>query len=978
MRPPPRSRGRPRHAARLRDTEGTLTRAGAVTIFNGNENCRSTDAEADMRRAAGSFVLFLLPFLALAGPAEPATYHVAPNGSDTSPGTLAAPFGTLQHAADLVLPGDTVLVRAGTYHQVVTVSRSGTAGAEIVFAAYPGERPVLDGAGLLGSEWLGGIVHVLNAAHIRVRGLTLTNAGPGIQAAGILVEDSQHVTVEDNVTDDTTSSGIGVWNCEDVTLQDNEVIRACTTGIQEQISVGGTRGFRVVGNRIHDAGGTDNGGEGICLKDGSSDGVVRGNTVWNQPKKPGIYVDAWDKHTHDIEVDGNVVHDCTDGIGLASEMGGLLERVRVTNNVCYRNAYLGLVVANYGDSATHPMNDLRIVNNTFAGNGTSGWGGGLAVDSREARSVVVRNNVVSGHPSFGILVALAIPAGVVTVDHNLIDAFMGDVGEGETRGTDAVEAEPRFVDAAAHDYRLAADSPALDRGNPALAPSLDFDGVSRPQGSGIDLGAFERPAGPVTFTTTLFVPVVLRSEGRGGSYFTSELTLTNRGDGAASVRLDYTGVGGSPAGNATTSLGPRRQVVLPDAIAWLRSNGVPIPATGNAVGTLRATFGGLAAARDAAVLVRTTTPVPPAAPVGAAGLSYAGVRLEDLPSGPVFLGGLRSDASDRSNVAVQNAGAAGDGDATLRVTLVSGGASPGTTVATETVTLAPGGFFQLAVPDGFVGTARVERIAGSAPFYTYGVVNDNANSDGSFVAPVTVASLGGSERITLPVVVETAVFSTEVVVSNASDAARRVHLTLHTEELGDDGAGMTLDVPAGGQVSIPGFVAALRARGVQVPTPAVGPLLATADGDSTSGLFVGGRTGSPGGGGRYGLFCSGVPTGRAATGAVWLNGLQQTATTRTNLAVVNTGEEDGSTDVLLVEVWDGATGAKAGETTVEVGALRQVQVNALLTQVAPGTTQGYARVTRISGANPFVAYAVLNDGAVPGARSGDGAWVTSD
>ncbi len=931
-----------------------------------------------MRRAARSFVLLLLPFLALAGPAEPATWHVAPGGSDSSPGTLAAPFATLQHAADVVLPGDTVLVRAGTYHQVVTVSRSGTAGAEIVLAAYPGERPVLDGTGLLASEWLGGIVHVLNAAYIRVRGLTLTNAGPGIQAAGILVEDSQHVTVEENVTDDTTSSGIGVWGCEDVTLEDNEVIRACHGGIQEQVSVAGTRGFRVVGNRIHDAGGTENGGEGICLKDGSSEGVARGNAVWNQPAKFGIYVDAWDKHTRDIEVDGNVVHDCIDGIGLSSEMGGLLERIRVTNNLCWGNSLRGLTVGDYGGVTTHPMNDLWIVNNTFAGNGTSGWGGGIAVDNREARNVVVRNNVVSGHPSFGIIVALAIPAGTVTVDHNLIDAFMDDVAEGETRGTDAVEAEPRFVDAAAHDFRLAAGSPALDRGNPALAPAFDFDGVARPQGAGIDLGAFERPAGPVSYTTTLFVPVVLRSEGRGGSYFTSELTLTNRGSGAASVRFDYTGVGGSPIGSATTSLGPRRQVVLSDVISWLRSNGVSIPATGNAVGTLRATFSGLAAAHDGAVLVRTTTPVPPAAPVGAAGLSYAGVRLEDLPSGPVFLGGLRSDAPDRSNVAVQNAGAAVDGDATLRVTLVSGGASPGTTVATQDVTLAPGGFFQLAVPDGFLGTVRVERISGTAPFYAYGVVNDNANSDGSFVAPVTVASLGGSERITLPVVVEASVFTTEVVVANASETARRVHLTLHTEELGDAGAAMTLDVPAGGQVAIPDFVAALRARGVSVPTPAVGPLLATADGDSTSGLFVGGRTGSPGGGGRYGLFCSGIPTGLAATEAVWLNGLQQTATTRTNLAVVNTGEADGSTDVLLVEVWDGATGTKAGETTVEVGALRQVQVNALLTQVAPGTTQGYARVTRISGANPFVAYAVLNDGAVPGARSGDGAWVTSD
>jgi hypothetical protein len=931
-----------------------------------------------LRCASRAFFLLLSPLLALAGPAAPATYHVAPNGNDASPGTLAAPFATIQHAADLVLPGDTVLLRAGNFHQVVTVSRSGTTGQEIVFAAYPGETPVLDGTALLPGEWLGGIVHVLNAAHIRVRGLTARNAGPGMQAAGFLVEDSQHVTLEGNVTDDTTSSGIGVWGCEDVTLEDNELIRACHGGIQEQISVGVTRGFTLVRNRVHDAGGTPIGGEGICLKDGSSDGLVRGNVVWNVPDRVGIYVDAWDKHTHDIEVDGNVVHDCIDGINLASEMGGLLERICVTNNLCYGNSLRGLTVADYGGVATHPMNDLQVVNNTFAGNGTSGWGGGIAVDSREARNVVVRNNVVSGHPSFAILVALAIPAGAVTVDHNLIDAFMGDVEEGETRGTDAVEAEPRFVDAAAHDFRLAAGSPALDRGNPALAPAIDFDGVARPQGTGIDLGAFERPAGPVWVTTTLFVPVVLRTQGLSGSFFTSELTLTNRGDGAASVRLDYTGIGGSPTGSATTALGPRRQVILPDAIAWLRSNGVPIPATGNAVGTLRATFSGLAASRDAAVLVRTTTPVPPASPTGAAGLSYAGVRIADLPSGPVLLGGLRADTRDRSNVALENAGAPGDGDATLRVTLVSGGSSPGSAVATQDVTLAPGGFHQLAVPDGFLGTARVERIAGSAPFYAYAVVNDNANSDGSFVAPVPLATLGGSERITLPVVVEASVFTTEVIVANVSGGTRRVALTLHAEALGDEGASMTVDLPAGGQVSVPGFVAALRAAGAAVPNPVVGPLLVTDEAGSTNGLFVGARTGNPGGGGRYALFCSGIPTGSATTDPVWLNGLQQTPTTRTNLAFVNTGEADGSTDVLLVEVWDGATGAKAGERSIEVGALRQVQINAILAEIAPGTTHGYARVTRLSGANPFVAYAVLNDGAVPGARSGDGAWVTSD
>jgi len=36
---------------------------------------------------------------------------------------------------------------------------------------------------------------------------------------------------------------------------------------------------------------------------------------------------------------------------------------------------------------------------------------------------------------------------------------------------------------------------------------------------------------------------------------------------------------------------------------------------------------------------------------------------------------------------------------------------------------------------------------------------------------------------------------------------------------------------------------------------------------------------------------------------------------------------------------------------------------------------GYARITRTAGTNPYLAYAVVNDGASPGQRSGDGAFL---
>lgn len=900
------------------------------------------------------------------------TFYVAPGGNDEGPGLLASPWRTIGKAAAALSPGDTVLIREGTYAERVVVTRSGARDAEIVFAAYPGESPVIDGTTVQLPDALAGLFEIAQAGFIRVRGLRLTHAGPGTEHAGILLDGAHDVVLEENSTYDTASSGIGVWSSRNVTIARNVIELACNGGQQECLTVAGTVGFDVVENRVHGAVGGELGGEGICPKDGSRHGRIRTNEVWGLARRPGILVSAWDKHTFDLEVDGNVVHDleAADGISLASEMGGLLENVRVTNNVVVRCGHRGVVVGGYGDTPSLPMKDLLIVNNTFAGNGTSGWGGGIAIDNPEASGVVIRNNVVSGNASFQIVVATTVPASHVAIDHNLIDGFRGE--EGETRGSAFVEGDPLFLDPL-NDLRLAAASPAIDRGLPAGAPVADLNGRLRPLGAGVDLGAFERPA--TATSVTHFVPVVLRSEGKNGAYFTSELTLTNRGDGNAAVRYDFVGTMAGTSGTATEMLGAKRQVVIPDAIARLRGLQIPIPGTGNVVGTLRVTFSSLASPADASVLVRTTTPVPPAAPTGAAGLSYAGVPLARLPRGPVVLCGLRADVADRSNVAVQNAGGTGDGDATLRVSLVSGWTEEGATVLVEEKTLAPGGFYQMAVPAGFFGCARVERIAGAAPYYAYGVVNDNANSDGSFLLPEPESSLGGWNGVTLPVAVETAVFSTELTLANTSAAPMRVRVGLHAAGIGATPAEALFDLAPGAQRTFPGVAEWLRSTGASVPSPVVGPLTVTRDGGETEGLFVGARTGNAGGGGRYATAYAATAAGKGREAPAFLPGLQQTATTRTNLAIVNLGEVDGSESSFRIELWNGGTGAKVAETTVVVAVRRQLQLNAVLAEHAPGTTQGWAVVTRLTGTNPYLAYVVLNDGGAPGEASGDGAYV---
>lgn len=78
-------------------------------------------------------------------------WYVAPTGSDSDPGTLDRPFATIQQAADVAQPGDTVFVRGGTYRQTVLPTNSGAPGAPITFKNYNNETVTIDGADPIGS-----------------------------------------------------------------------------------------------------------------------------------------------------------------------------------------------------------------------------------------------------------------------------------------------------------------------------------------------------------------------------------------------------------------------------------------------------------------------------------------------------------------------------------------------------------------------------------------------------------------------------------------------------------------------------------------------------------------------------------------------------------------------------------------------------------------------------------------------------------
>lgn len=116
--------------------------------------------------------------------------------SDTGPGTQADPFCTVQHAADIVNPGQTVRIVEGIYLEHVTLTRSGEPGLPITFAGPVGvENPPL----IVGTSTALALTGVHDVA---VSGLDFTGA------TAMTVTDSSDVTIGTSRLSPGTATGI--------------------------------------------------------------------------------------------------------------------------------------------------------------------------------------------------------------------------------------------------------------------------------------------------------------------------------------------------------------------------------------------------------------------------------------------------------------------------------------------------------------------------------------------------------------------------------------------------------------------------------------------------------------------------------------------------------------------------------------------------------------------------------------------------
>jgi polygalacturonase len=338
-----------------------------------------TDVRTRNHRSRTATILMPLALLLLSPAAGADVLFVDPAVNDGNPGSEGRPWRTIQKAASDAKPGDRVIVRKGTYTERVRFNVSGQSGRPIAFEAL-GEVVVKGPPELRICE---AVLDIRKRSHLLIKGFRVQDSN----WYGIGIFNCDHVTVQGCATASTQASGIYGRESTEIVIDGNDVTMACLYegdkgGSQECISLDHVKGFRISNNQVHDTAGQKHGGEGIDAKGSAQDGVIEKNEVWNLPRL-GIYVDCGDRLAKGIVVRKNIVRDCACGIVISSEEGGTVEDVRVENNLVTGNRERGIVVSAWVKNG--PKRNIAIVNNTAVGNGNrkENWGAGIAVEKTD-------------------------------------------------------------------------------------------------------------------------------------------------------------------------------------------------------------------------------------------------------------------------------------------------------------------------------------------------------------------------------------------------------------------------------------------------------------------------------------------------------------------------------------------------------------------------------------------------------------------
>ena len=333
-----------------------------------------------------------------------------------------------------------------------------------------GTAPGVSGLSL-GSKTEYFLVESVEISHTGFAGI-MSKTDPGCDLSAVRGAWTQHETYfDDNYVHDTGGEGFYIGS----TAYDGYTQNDCNgDGVNDTLYPHVIEGVAITNNRVERTG-----WDGIQLGSATLDASISRNTIDGfglqgvSGQRQGIQVGAgttgW--------VDRNVIKN---GAGNGILMAGDGDNF-IVNNLIVRPDEYGIYIGNWG---AEPNEGFFFYNNTIVGSGNSGIQSlnDDAVGSKAYNNLIVQpGRLVSSQPP-----CIFVANGVDWTESNNICA------------DDPAEVTAlQFVNAAADDYRLQTGSTAVDAGLDLTADgvTVDLDGVTRPQGTAFDIGAYERSAG---------------------------------------------------------------------------------------------------------------------------------------------------------------------------------------------------------------------------------------------------------------------------------------------------------------------------------------------------------------------------------------------------------------------------------------------------------------------------------------------------
>ncbi len=360
------------------------------------------------------------------------------SGSDANNGmTDSTAFFSVARCASTVKPGDTCLVKNGTYTESVYSTTSGTATGRITYKNYPGHRPWLrfNKTGIVRFELISRALRTVPISYVTVEGFEMSDSGYD----GLKITYATEVIIKNNYFHNNDGDGIMMQGYRNRIEANRFTRNGSLARANPALRLSGQQNT-FVNNIIEFS-------AGAGLQSVASAHDPTGATGFADP----LFMDFKDN----LIANNTFAYNGLSGF-LPWGSGGVVQRNMISNNIFYQNCRSGC--------STGSSQGIYY-------SGTNGFGD------------IIANNLfyATGNAILAIAAGGSTPATQYTEANNMINTQ-----------------SPLFVNApidltnAPGDYHLQSLSPAINSGQDLSSRVLlDFDGNARPRNGIFDMGAYE-------------------------------------------------------------------------------------------------------------------------------------------------------------------------------------------------------------------------------------------------------------------------------------------------------------------------------------------------------------------------------------------------------------------------------------------------------------------------------------------------------